>query len=559
MDSAGIVDEIRSRLDIVEVISEHVPLKKAGRNHKGLCPFHSEKTPSFMVSQDKQIFHCFGCGAGGDLFAFVMRQEGIGFREALEALARRAGVELKSGPGKAERGLKERLRAANAEALGFYRDNLRKSAEAGEYLKRRGLSAEAVKAFSLGYAPGGWHRLIEYMKTKGFEENLLIRAGLAASGSRGPYDVFRARLMFPILDIRGEVIAFGGRVLDSSMPKYLNSPDTPLFRKGETLYGLSRARDEIRKNDCAFVVEGYLDVIKCHQHGFRGAVAPLGTALTEGHVRKLASLARNVLLLFDGDEAGASAARRSLSTILGQDLRARVLLLPEGQDPDSILEREGPGHLRNLMDAALSPVEFMLRSSGGAPARRAEAVREALVLIDSARSPLLRDELILELSERSGARELAIREELARLRKGGSPVSAAESASRAPSYNEEVLLLSAALAAPEKAEEIFSRIRVEDIRDAAVKRILGKLRGAPAPRPSPMDIAETEQDKALVSRLSLNPGFDPEEIDRNIEDCIRAIGRRRLDEQILHAKASGDLKLLSRLYSERQRLTQGTL
>jgi len=554
MDSVGIVDEIRGRLDIVEVISEHVPLKRAGRNHKGLCPFHPEKTPSFMVSQDKQIFHCFGCGAGGDLFAFVMRQEGISFREALEVLARRAGVELSSGPGGAERGLKERLRAANAQAMGFFRDCLRKSAEVTGYLKRRGLSAESVKAFSLGYAPAGWHVLMEHLKARGFGEDLLIKAGLAARGSKGPYDVFRARLMFPILDIRGEAIAFGGRVLDSSTPKYLNSPDTPLFRKGETLYGLYQGRDEIRKKDCALVVEGYLDAIKCHQQGIRNAVAPLGTALTEGHVKRLASLAGNVLLVFDGDEAGVSAARRSLSIILGHDLRARILMLPEGEDPDSILEKKGAEHLSKLMDAALSPVEFVLGCSAPGPG----AVREALSLIDGVKSPLLRDEFILELSERSGARELAIREELARLRKAGPLSTAAKAASGAAPYNEEVLLLSAALAAPEKAEEILSHIKIEDIRDSAVKRIFGKLRRATSPRHSPMDAAETEEDKALVSRLSLNPGFDPGEIDRNIEDCVKVISRRRLDEQILRARASGDLKLLSRLYTERQRLMQGT-
>jgi DNA primase len=547
MQSDGTLLEIKSRVDIVDVVSDYVPLKRAGRNHKGLCPFHTEKTPSFMVNAEKQIFHCFGCGAGGDIFTFIMKKENMEFREALEILAKRAGVELRQERPE-DRSERERLRNIQAGALRYFQANLKKSQRALQYLKKRGVTGESVEAFSLGYAPRGWHLLIDHLKKKGFSTELMIKAGVAASGQKGPYDIFRERIIFPIFDLHGAPVAFGGRVMDDTMPKYLNSPDTPLFRKGDTLYALGEAREEIRARGYAVVVEGYLDAIMCHQYGVCNVVAPLGTALTGAHLRKLSPLARNILLVFDGDQAGVAAARRSLEMALEGGLRGKVLVLPPGEDPDSILSTKGAGHFMELMGRASTPVEFML-SGGGTSGQ--EGVRQTVALAAKLSDPIFRDELIRELAERSGTREATLREVLQRYRKTGS---FADSARRVFVYDEETLLLSAALSVPEKKEEILGRVGAEDMENTLVKNIFRKLAGRESSPEHFMDADWSAEERELVSRLVVSPGFDDEHIDRNIEDCIRKISRRRLEERIKNAESRGDLKLLSELYSERQKL-----
>jgi DNA primase len=549
MQSDGTLLEIKSRVDIVDVVSDYVPLKRAGRNHKGLCPFHTEKTPSFMVNAEKQIFHCFGCGAGGDIFTFIMKKENMEFREALEILAKRAGVELKQERPE-DRSERERLRNIQAEALRYFQANLKKAQRALQYLKKRGVTGESMEAFSLGYAPRGWHLLIDHLKKKGFSTGLMIKAGVAASGQKGPYDIFRERIIFPIFDLHGAPVAFGGRVMDDAMPKYLNSPDTPLFRKGDTLYALGEAREEIRARGYAVVVEGYLDAIMCHQYGVCNVVAPLGTALTGAHLRKLSPLARNILLVFDGDQAGVAAARRSLEMALEGGLRGKVLVLPPGEDPDSILSTKGAGHFMELMGRASTPVEFML-SGGGTSGQ--EGVRQTVALAAKLSDPIFRDEIIRELAERSGTRELALREALTRYRKTGS---FPEAGRRVLVYDEETILLSAALSVPEKKEEILGRVGTEDMENTLVRNIFSKLAGRESSREPFVDADWSAEERELVSRLAVSPGFDAEHIDRNIEDCIRKISRRRLEERIRNAESRGDLKLLNELYSERQKLTQ---
>jgi DNA primase len=544
------LDEIKNRVDIVELVSDHVPLKRAGQNYKGLCPFHSEKTPSFMVSPVKQIFHCFGCGAGGDIFGFVMKYEGVEFRDALEMLAKRAGVELKKlSPG--QQGLRQELKAMQKEAVRFYADCLSRSETAMKYLKQRGIEEGVWKDFSLGYAPPGWHNVRDHLKGKGFPEDRIMQSGLVAAGNKGPYDIFRERILFPIFDMHGEAIAFGGRVMGDAMPKYLNSPDTPLFRKGETLYALSTARDGIREKGYSIVVEGYLDAIMCHQYGLDNAVAPLGTALTQGHLRKLGRLAGNVLLIFDGDQAGVAAAKRSLPPVMEQGLRAKVLLLPEGEDPDSLLREKGPEHMKGLIAGASTPVDFFLRTQ---KTGRLEAINEAVETISKVGDPIVRDELILELSDRTRVSERSIRDKLARFRKTGSHVP--DRPKQRP-YDEETLLLSAAVALPERAEEIAGQISPDDMRDPVVRALLLKLGREHASVGALMGTDGIDEERTLLGRLSVNPGFDVPDADRVIEDCIRKITRRRVDEKIKTAEMAGDLKLLTRLLSERQRLMHG--
>lgn len=347
------IDDLLNRTDIVDVVSSRIQLKKTGKNLSACCPFHKEKSPSFTVSPDKQFYYCFGCGAGGNALGFVMDHDNLDFPQAVEELARAAGMEVPREEGR--RGQKPRqptdspLYPLLEAASEFYRQALRTHATrkaAVEYLKGRGLSGEIARDFGLGFAPPGWDNLLKHLGADSLQQKVMIDAGLlienAESGKR--YDRFRDRVMFPIRDSRGRVIAFGGRVLGDDKPKYLNSPETPVFHKGQELYGLYEARKHNRNLDEIIVVEGYMDVIALAQQGLRNAVATLGTSTSEEHLKRLFRVVPSVLFCFDGDQAGRKAAWRALEATLSslQDgRRARFLFLPEGEDPDSLVRAEG--------------------------------------------------------------------------------------------------------------------------------------------------------------------------------------------------------------------------
>ncbi|UVK83529.1 DNA primase [Pseudomonas sichuanensis] len=347
------IDDLLNRTDIVDVVSSRVQLKKTGKNLSACCPFHKEKSPSFTVSPDKQFYYCFGCGAGGNALGFIMDHDNLDFPQAVEELARAAGMEVPREEGR--RGQKPRqptdspLYPLLEAASEFYRQALRSHPTrkaAVDYLKGRGLSGEIARDFSLGFAPPGWDNLLKHLGADALQQKVMIDAGLlienAESGKR--YDRFRDRVMFPIRDSRGRVIAFGGRVLGDDKPKYLNSPETPVFHKGQELYGLYEARKNNRNLDEIIVVEGYMDVIALAQQGLRNAVATLGTATSEEHLKRLFRVVPSVLFCFDGDQAGRKAAWRALESTLPslQDgRRARFLFLPEGEDPDSLVRAEG--------------------------------------------------------------------------------------------------------------------------------------------------------------------------------------------------------------------------
>jgi DNA primase len=385
----AVVDEIKERLDIVEVISAYVPLQKSGRNYKALCPFHSEKTPSFVVFPESQHWHCFGaCGEGGDLFTFVMKQEGWDFRTALEELARRAGVELRPRTPLQEKAEEEadRLRELLHTAAQYYRHLLRHAPEAEvarHYVARRGLDDETGERFLLGYSPSGWDRIRNYLTAEGYTTDEIAKAGLLVQreDTGAVYDRFRERLMIPIRDGKGQVIGFGARTLDpEGVPKYLNSPQTPLFDKSRTLFGLDLARQSIRRQDQAILVEGYMDVMQAHQAGFTNVVAQMGTALTESQLRQLERYTHHLVLALDPDAAGVQATLRGVEVardtladdwepvfnpqgLVGYEARLgaeiRVLRLPRGQDPDDLI-RQDPAQWSQLVDDALPVVDFYL-------------------------------------------------------------------------------------------------------------------------------------------------------------------------------------------------------
>lgn len=354
------IEELLGRVDIVELIERHVPLKRSGHEFQACCPFHEEKTPSFTVSPQKQFYHCFGCGAHGSAIGFMMNYQGLEFIDAVEELARHAGLTVPRDAGvklRPEESLYDLLDAAKR----YYQNQLGKHAEASEYLRKRGLSAEMVREFDIGFAPPGWDGLLSHLGSGKEKEALLQRAGLLSQGKSGSYDKFRHRVMFPIQDRRGRVIAFGGRALADDGPKYLNSPETELFHKGRELYGLYKARKSQARLERMIVVEGYMDVVALAQFGFGNCVATLGTATTGDQAELVFRAADEVVYCFDGDSAGRKAAWRALEATLPrlrEGRQARFLLLPDGEDPDSMVRTHGAEAFAALLGAAQPLSEF---------------------------------------------------------------------------------------------------------------------------------------------------------------------------------------------------------
>ena len=386
------IQDLLNRLDIVDVIERYVPLKKSGANYAACCPFHNEKSPSFTVSQSKQFYHCFGCGAHGTAISFVMEHAGMGFVDAVEELARGIGVEVPRETalhgGQAQPKVAPDLYELMQSATRYYREQLKLSPRAIDYLKRRGLSGEIAARFGIGYAPDGWQNLSAIATS--YQDASLVETGLVIEGDSGKrYDRFRDRIMFPIVNARGQIIGFGGRILDSGEPKYLNSPETPLFEKGHELYGLFQAQKAIRSSQQVVVVEGYMDVVALAQHGVEYAVATLGTATTPFHVQKLLRLVDQVVFCFDGDAAGQRAAWRALENSLPHLVdgkRIGFLFLPKEHDPDSYIREFGTEAFEQLLDDSLPLSGYLLRELSAKVDLRTQEGRSNLL---EAAKPLL--------------------------------------------------------------------------------------------------------------------------------------------------------------------------
>ena len=429
------IQQIRERVDIVDLISTYVSLSKAGQNFKGLCPFHSEKSPSFSVNPASQYFHCFGCQAGGDAFTFLMKQENMDFMEALRELSERAGIALpekRQTTFRTESGLsRERYFHLYQLAASWYHQNLLETPEAQEaraYLDQRGISRESWATFQLGYVPEGWNGLSHWMERQSVNIEELVHAGLVVrkekDGSQGfsTYDRFRNRVLFPIADTRGQVLGFGGRVMqDEASPKYLNSPETDLFFKGRTLYGLDKARQSATVVGRFYLVEGYFDVIALHEHGMTNVVAPLGTALTADHVQILRRFVPSVTLVFDGDTAGVNAALRTLDLFLNSGMDVRVLVLPTGEDPDTFIRTNGVEAFRELEARAVTLLDFVVTSvldkaNKNSIQDRVQRADEVLAILQKTKNPLEKDEYLKVVSERLGIRQDLLRKRLPTLR-----------------------------------------------------------------------------------------------------------------------------------------------
>ncbi|WP_447556598.1 DNA primase [Vreelandella sp. EE22] len=417
------IDDLLDRVDVVEVVGERVQLKKAGRNYSGLCPFHQEKTPSFTVSADKQFYHCFGCGANGNALRFLMEYDKLPFPEAVEQLAARQGLDVPregaDDPRERKREQKRKEGVSLLELAGnFYRERLKmqEGQGAARYLKERGLTSEVMATYGIGYAPDGWEALKQHLSAKGVSEEVQVEYGLLIhrEDSGRTYDRFRDRVMFPIRDLRGRTLGFGGRIMGDGQPKYLNSPETPVFHKGRELYGLYEARRASAKLEQLIMVEGYMDVVALAQYGIHNAVATLGTATTEDHLHRLFRLVSRVVFCFDGDRAGRQAASRALETALPQMIdgrEARFLFLPEGEDPDSLVRREGDKAFQDRVTCAMPLSEFLFEQAAQGRDMNTVEGRErfashVLQALNKVPEGMLKSLLLEALAKRSGlARE----------------------------------------------------------------------------------------------------------------------------------------------------------
>ncbi len=575
------VEEVRRAADIVRVISEQVALKKMGTSWKGLCPFHQEKTPSFNVRQEPAVFHCFGCGEGGDVFKFVMLRERVSFPEAVEMLARRFGVPVPEGRVDAgpERKEREELFALMEAAAQHFSRTLWSPAgtKAREYLLGRGFKQETLERIRAGAARDAWDDLLGALRAK-FSPPLLLKAGLVLErqGKDGHYDRFRNRAVFPILNEGGKVVAFGARSLDGSEPKYLNSPETPVYSKSRILYGLSWARETVSRERRALLMEGYLDVARAIEHGVAGVVATCGTALTAYHARLLRRFAETVVLNFDQDEAGQKAARKSLETCLEEGLRVRIVELPEGHDPDSYLKASGAEAYRQRLEEAPEAVEWLIRRAErsqdlGTPAGKAAYFAEVLPALLRTENAVEQQAWLTRAVERGGLDAGAARQELRRVRGGraGGDSAVAQAAAQAartrplpgaaallPAERWLLALVAQGAAGIEQALDELDEADLLPLRAGALLRAAQALarRGAKVTLASVQAEVEDEEARRLLTELAVL-GVPAEGL--AAQECVRELRCQRLEARMQDVQkrigtAAGDA--LDALLDEKTRL-----
>jgi DNA primase len=560
------VEEVRRTADIVRLISDHVALKKLGASWKGLCPFHQEKTPSFNVRSEPPVFHCFGCGEGGDVFKFVMLHERVGFPEAIETVARRFGVPVpeqrwEAGPDRKER---EELLALLEAAAEHFARNLwtAPGARAREYLLGRGFKKDTLERIRAGAAPDSWSDLLDSQKRR-FPEKALVTAGLVLErqDKGGHYDRFRNRAIFPIQNESGRVVAFGARSLDGSEPKYLNSPESPAYQKSRTLYGLSWAKDAARREGHLLLMEGYLDVARALEHGFEEAVATCGTSLTSGHARLLRRFGERVLVSFDQDEAGQKAARKSFEVLSEEGLRVQVVELPEGHDPDSFLKESGAPAFRERLERAPEFMDWLMERAAAehdlaTPAGKAaylDALLPALTRIENA---VEQAAWLPRVAGRAGLDLAAARRELKRALAGRPAAVAAPAAPsapvRPPLLPAEKWLVALILKGAEGVEEALAELREADFAGVASAELLraaksAYLRNAPLSAASLETGLGSEEARRLLREIAIDdPPVDAASPLGCVHELRRRVVKARLAEiqQELQAASGASLDAL---------------
>ena len=572
------IEEIKSRVDIVELASEYLTLKKAGRNFIGLCPFHQEKTPSFTVNRDKQIFYCFGCSEGGNVITFLMKIADKTFPEAIKDLAEKTGVVLLPMPsgkeGRQKDSLKESIINLNLRAAQHFNRNLSSPAGkvAREYLQNRSISEETIKQFRLGFVPDTWRSLTDYIESSGSSLKLAEQAGLVIAGKEGNYyDRFRGRLIFPIENIFGEIVAFGGRILEKGEPKYLNSPESPVYIKGKNLYGLNKTKEEIRKKGFALIVEGYFDLISLWNAGIGNVVATLGTALTREHLELLRRYTIEVVALFDPDEAGRKALDRSLELFLSMRMRARALILPEGCDPDDYIKKHGKDKLNELIAHAPAISDYYIDNvlGGGKTFEdKRDMIKTAMEFINKIGDEIEKNLFIKRIAEKLGINQELLKKELHKKEVQIKPKTAGEKQNIKVQINPlEINLIRLLLEYPQKTVQVESE-RILDCFLQPELKALGekiveayKLLGF-------IDISvilSADEDSPLrekIFKLMMEaPPTDDAILEKNFTDNIRRIKEkwykdqhRQLKFKLAQAQESGNEELSNKLLYEKENI-----
>lgn len=541
-----VIDQIQGRVDIVEVISQYVPLKKVGRNYKAPCPFHNEKTPSFIVSPDKQIYHCFGCNAGGNVFSFLMKYENIQFPEAIEVLAEKAGVVLPRNISRSAESLyASQLYSANESACQFFESCLFNNKNARDYLISRGLSEETIKKFKIGYAPDSWDGLLSALKKKGIDGVMAEKAGLVISNDKGGYyDRFRGRITFPIIDMKSHILGFGARVMDGSLPKYINSPETPIYSKGRNLYGLNFSKDHIKSKGYALVVEGYLDFIVPFQAGIQNIIATLGTALTVDQIKLVKRFGKTVVMVYDPDEAGEAASLRNLDLFISEDVGVYIAELPVGYDPDSFIKKFGADDFiklikssKNLFDYKLKKLEgrFDIKTSNG----KARIAGEMLPTLARINNAVLRSELLKKLAVSLDVDEDSLKVEMGKVKTDYSdktfsikPIEVKRDFKVA-----EMILLALLLEGGSYIDKIMESLSSEDFRDSSIRDVFEVVRAMHKEniqiRPASLiSRAGGNSETAVLISEAVNILESLDDKDRALNDCVARIKKDNFNDRL---------------------------
>ena len=578
------VSEILNTSDIVDVISESVILKKSGRNFFGLCPFHSEKTPSFSVNAGKQIFHCFGCSAGGNVLSYVMKYHGTTFPEAAKMMARKYNITIETkeiDPAiKRQLHLKENLFRLNKIVMGTYFDELKNSKTgeiARQYLNDRGILDNTIELFRLGFSPDNWDTIVKVLKERKISKNIAVQSGLILERKQnnGYYDRFRNRIMFPIFDINMQVAGFGGRVMDDSMPKYMNSPETPVYNKSRILYGLHASKQFCRQEGLVYIVEGYFDFLSLYQHGIKNTVASLGTALTADHVRILKGYAPRMVLVFDSDTAGINAAKRSIKIFMNEGVDTRILVLPQGNDPDSYVVKHGQKAFNELALNAKTMMQFLLQVSIDAHGLSVEGriqiledMKKQLILIqDSA----LRSLYVKELAETLNIDEKAVLEKvreqyLSHPEKKSFLSEGKKQDAKLESDRREEQMISLMLNYPEIIDEIKDKEVLDYFYSEKLKCLARKILSMDPKKEAfitnVMAGMENTEDQELIASYAMDDFFSEQDIHQTALSIIHRIIRVRkkqentLTTKIISAEKGCDSDLMDLLKQKQAEIQQ---
>lgn len=564
-------EEIKQAADIVSVVGQFVQLRKAGKNFVGLCPFHGEKAPSFTVSQDKQMFHCFGCKKGGDVFAFWMEYHSLSFPEALKDLAEKYNIRLPekhfSAEEKKKADYRENLYTVNKLATLYFQNELAHSVRGKpgrDYFKKRSISDNIIKEFRLGYAPEGWDGLKRFLLSKKVSLETALSAGVLKRSDKGHYyDLFRERVMFPIMDLtqKQRVIGFGGRVLDETLPKYVNTPETPLFHKGMCLYGFSAARKAIRESGRAIVVEGYMDCLALRKHGLEEVVATLGTALSEIPVRKLKGIGKEAVVVFDADEAGKAAALRTLPIFLNERLSVKAVILPKGHDPDSFVNSNGHEAFSKLLDTAPSLFDFYMDQKLGQDTEnidhKVNILEEIFPILAKVRNETQRALYIRRLSERCAVAESVIISALRGVkqpdlkRRRNNEIKRHLTSNNANRSIGEIQFLNLLLHYPETVADLKGRRCRGLISDPMIRRIVdvifkGNAGNQTMTFETIQEYLDQDEDRVWLREFAFRPAFcSDKEVKQAVQDFIEKAHKKNLSDSF--KKAMGDPQALNEI------------